>query len=91
VLDAGLAGALVLYGLPATASVGAVLVYHAISIWVPGLGGLTAWLATRISARRARPDIGPPRFGGRKLAEVAETHIDVAARVSGYPRSITVD
>ena len=91
VLDAGLAGALVLYGLPATASVGAVLVYHAISIWVPGLGGLTAWLATRISARRARPDIGPARFGALKLAEVAETHVDVAARVSGYPRSITAD
>jgi uncharacterized membrane protein YbhN (UPF0104 family) len=91
VLDAGLAGALVLYGLPATASVGAVLVYHAISIWVPGLGGLTAWLAARTSAQRVRPDIGAPRFGGLKLAEVAETHVDVAARVSGYPRSITVD
>jgi uncharacterized membrane protein YbhN (UPF0104 family) len=35
-------GALMLYGLPATASVGAVFVYHAISIWVPGLGGLIA-------------------------------------------------
>jgi uncharacterized membrane protein YbhN (UPF0104 family) len=43
VLDSGLAGALVLYGLPAPAAVGAVLVYHAISIWVPGLGGLVAW------------------------------------------------
>ena len=91
VLDAGLAGALVLYGLPATASVGAVLVYHAISIWVPGLGGLTAWLTTRTSARRARPDVGPPRFAALKLAEVAETHVDVASQVSGYPRSITVD
>jgi uncharacterized membrane protein YbhN (UPF0104 family) len=47
VLDSGLAGALILYGLPVTASVGAVLVYHAISIWVPGLGGLSAWLANR--------------------------------------------
>jgi len=47
VLDSGLAGALVLYGFSPTASVGAVLVYHAISIWVPGLGGLVAWLPTR--------------------------------------------
>lgn len=47
VLDSGLAGALVLYGFSPTASVGAVLVYHAISIWVPGLGGLLAWLPTR--------------------------------------------
>ncbi len=46
VLDTGLAAALVLYGLPPAASVGAVLVYHAISIWVPGLGGLAAWVPT---------------------------------------------
>jgi uncharacterized membrane protein YbhN (UPF0104 family) len=64
VLDSGLAGALVLYGFSPAASVGAVLVYHAIAVWVPGLGGLIAWLPTR--ARRmaitaadpspARPD-----------------------------------
>ena len=47
VLDSGLAAALVLYGLPPTAAVGAVLVYHAIAIWVPGLGGLLAWLPGR--------------------------------------------
>jgi uncharacterized membrane protein YbhN (UPF0104 family) len=47
VLDSGLAGALVLYGFSPAASVGAVLVYHAISVWVPGLGGLIAWLPTR--------------------------------------------
>jgi len=51
VLDSGLAGALVLYGFSPAASVGAVLVYHAISVWIPGLGGLVAWLPTR--ARRA--------------------------------------
>jgi uncharacterized membrane protein YbhN (UPF0104 family) len=51
VLDTGLAGTLVLYGMSPAASVGAVLVYHAISIWVPGLGGLIAWLPTR----RRRP------------------------------------
>ncbi len=51
VFDSGLAGALVLYGFSPTASVGAVLVYHAISVWIPGLGGLIAWLPTR--SRRA--------------------------------------
>ncbi|MGN6870558.1 MAG: lysylphosphatidylglycerol synthase transmembrane domain-containing protein [Solirubrobacteraceae bacterium] len=51
VLDSGLAGALVLYGFSPTASVGAVLVYHAISVWVPGLGGLIAWLPTRARVR----------------------------------------
>ena len=34
-------------GFAPAASVGAVLVYHAIAIWVPGLGGLVAWLPTR--------------------------------------------
>lgn len=62
VLDSGLAGALILYGLPATASVGAVLIYHAISIWVPGLGGLIAWLSTRrAEAIRAPASRGRPR------------------------------
>jgi uncharacterized membrane protein YbhN (UPF0104 family) len=51
VLDSGLAGALVLYGFSPAASVGAVLAYHAISIWVPCLGGLVAWLPTRGAPR----------------------------------------
>jgi uncharacterized membrane protein YbhN (UPF0104 family) len=54
VLDSGLAAALVLYGLPPTASVGAVLVYHAISIWVPAMGGLIAWLPSRRRVTRER-------------------------------------
>lgn len=54
VLDSGLAAALVLYGLSPTAAVGAVLVYHAIAIWVPGLGGLAAWLPSRRAAAVAQ-------------------------------------
>jgi uncharacterized membrane protein YbhN (UPF0104 family) len=73
VLDSGLAGALILYGLPATASVGAVLVYHAISIWVPGMGGLIAWLSTRRVAPVERPPIGPAGVGRFLLVEAAET------------------
>jgi uncharacterized membrane protein YbhN (UPF0104 family) len=59
VLDSGLAGALVLYGLPPTAAGGAVLVYHAISIWVPGLGALLASL--------------PPARGRHKVAAPPDT------------------
>ncbi len=55
VLDSGLAGALVLYGFSPAASVGSVLVYHAISVWVPGLGGLIAWLPTR-AMRASQPE-----------------------------------
>ncbi len=72
VLDAGLAGALVLYGLPATASVGAVLVYHAISIWVPGAGGLIAWLSPRVARAVKGAGIGAARPAGLRLSEAAE-------------------
>jgi uncharacterized membrane protein YbhN (UPF0104 family) len=58
VLDSGLAGALVLYGFSPAASVGAVLVYHAISVWIPGLGGLIAWLRTRSGHRASVEDRG---------------------------------
>jgi uncharacterized membrane protein YbhN (UPF0104 family) len=47
VVDGGLAAALILYGVPATTAVVAVLVHHALSVWVPALGGLGAWLLLR--------------------------------------------
>jgi uncharacterized membrane protein YbhN (UPF0104 family) len=56
VLDSGLAGALVLYGFSPAAAVGSVLVYHAISVWVPGLGGLVAWLPTRARGQAPPPE-----------------------------------
>jgi uncharacterized membrane protein YbhN (UPF0104 family) len=71
VLDSGLAGALVLYGFSPTASVSAVLVYHAISVWVPGLGGLIAWLPTR------------GRSGGQVVASQGETAPTVAPATAG--------
>jgi uncharacterized membrane protein YbhN (UPF0104 family) len=59
VLDTGLAASLVLYGLSPAASVGAVLVYHAISIWVPAMGGLVAWLPTHRRRSHERRAAGP--------------------------------
>jgi uncharacterized membrane protein YbhN (UPF0104 family) len=63
VLDSGLAGALVLYGFSPAASVSAVLAYHAIAVWVPGLGGLIAWLPSRAhrladAAPAVQPELG---------------------------------
>jgi uncharacterized membrane protein YbhN (UPF0104 family) len=73
VLDTGLAASLVLYGMSPAASVGAVLVYHAISIWVPGTGGLAAWLPT--SGRRLRPGsaVRVGEFSAIVLAPVTDT------------------
>ncbi|MGN6171084.1 MAG: lysylphosphatidylglycerol synthase transmembrane domain-containing protein [Solirubrobacteraceae bacterium] len=47
VLDAGLTGALVIYGISPVHAAAAVLVYHAIAFWIPGLGGLLAYLHLR--------------------------------------------
>ena len=47
VLDAGLAGALALYGVAPAHAAAAALVYHAIALWVPGLGGLIGYLRVR--------------------------------------------
>jgi uncharacterized membrane protein YbhN (UPF0104 family) len=44
VLDAGLTGALVLYGATTTHAVAAVLIYHTIALWIPGAGGLLAYI-----------------------------------------------
>ncbi|HVW46999.1 MAG TPA: lysylphosphatidylglycerol synthase transmembrane domain-containing protein [Solirubrobacterales bacterium] len=50
-LDGGLVATLVLYGLGATDAAAAVLVYHAIAFWVPGVGGLVGlvWLRRDIA------------------------------------------
>lgn len=57
ILDAGLVGALGLYGLPLTHAAAAVLVYHAIAFWIPTLGGMLGYA-------RLRPRLAE---GGRRL------------------------
>jgi uncharacterized membrane protein YbhN (UPF0104 family) len=47
VLDGGVAGALVLYGMPPAVAAAAVLVYHAIALWVPSMGGVIAYADLR--------------------------------------------
>jgi uncharacterized membrane protein YbhN (UPF0104 family) len=47
VLDAGLTGALVLYGVSPVHAAAAVIVYHAIAFWIPGLGGVFAYARLR--------------------------------------------
>jgi hypothetical protein len=47
ILDAGLVGALVLYGLPLPQATAAVLVYHAVAFWISSLGGMLAYARLR--------------------------------------------
>jgi uncharacterized membrane protein YbhN (UPF0104 family) len=49
VLDGGLLGALLLYGLPAEPTAAAVILYHAIALWVPALGGTYGFARLRHS------------------------------------------
>ncbi len=53
VVDAGLAGALVAYGAPATEAGAAVLVYHAIAFWLPSVVGGVAFVSLRREEARA--------------------------------------
>jgi uncharacterized membrane protein YbhN (UPF0104 family) len=50
-LEGGLAGALIAYGAPATQAAAAVVVYHAISFWIPSLGGLAGYALLRARLR----------------------------------------
>jgi hypothetical protein len=66
VLEGGLLGALLLYGLPAAPTAAAVILYHAIALWVPTLGGTYGFL-------RLRRSMGVPVVVRRpKLVEPAE-------------------
>jgi uncharacterized protein (TIRG00374 family) len=56
VLDAGLVAMLVLCGIPATPATGAVLAYHAISLWVPVLIGTLAFVLLRRSIASGRDE-----------------------------------
>jgi uncharacterized membrane protein YbhN (UPF0104 family) len=71
VLDSGLAGSLVLYGLTPSAAVGAVIAYHFIAIWVPGVGGLIAWLSTRARSAVERSPVSLPALGVVTAQEAA--------------------
>jgi uncharacterized membrane protein YbhN (UPF0104 family) len=55
-LEGGLLAALLLYGLPAAPTAAAVVLYHAIALWVPALGGTYGFARLRrtISARSPR-------------------------------------
>jgi uncharacterized membrane protein YbhN (UPF0104 family) len=47
VLEGGLLGALLLYGLPAAPTAAAVVIYHAIALWVPVIGGSVGFVRLR--------------------------------------------
>ena len=59
ILDAGLVGALALYGLPLAHAAAAVLVYHAVAFWIPALGGILAYGRLRPQLTVPAPSTAP--------------------------------
>ncbi len=60
VLDGSLVGMFVLYGVSATASTAATIVYHAIALWVPAMWGTVAFIILR-RTRHEPITLRPPR------------------------------
>jgi uncharacterized membrane protein YbhN (UPF0104 family) len=69
VLEGGLLGALLLYGLPAAPTAAAVVLYHAIALWVPTLGGTYGFARLRSALASQRPKL--------TVVPVAESASDV--------------
>jgi uncharacterized membrane protein YbhN (UPF0104 family) len=60
VLEGGLAGALILYGAPATPATAAVLIYHAVAFWLPTAGGILGYALLRRRLQRYRDSSSAP-------------------------------
>jgi uncharacterized membrane protein YbhN (UPF0104 family) len=88
VLDAGLTGALVLYGVAPAHAAAAALLYHAIAFWVPGLGGLYAYVRLLASAGTSRfPGQAPGGAGLGALLDVLDVRRDDALPLRSDPVS----
>jgi uncharacterized membrane protein YbhN (UPF0104 family) len=75
-LEGGLLGALLLYGLPAAPTAAAVVLYHAIALWLPTLGGTAGFVRLRraLASRRPRARTVPaqPELPARPASEVTQ-------------------
>jgi uncharacterized membrane protein YbhN (UPF0104 family) len=82
VLDAGLTGTLVLYGVAPVHAAAAVIVYHAIAFWVPGLGGLIAYLRLRPRLLHAGADVPTPASETLASEEASHVRTDIDAQTN---------
>lgn len=77
VLEGGLLGALLLYGLPAGPTAAAVVIYHAIALWVPSIGGTIGFVRLRRAVSARNGDAGLGKGEGEFGAdEAASTRAD---------------
>jgi uncharacterized membrane protein YbhN (UPF0104 family) len=71
-LEGGLLGALLLYGLPAAPTAAAVVLYHAIALWVPTIGGTINFVALRRSLAARAPQLKAVAGASRSEAHAAD-------------------
>ena len=84
-LEGGLLGALVLYGLPAAPAAAAVVVYHAIALMTPSLGGTIGFARLRktLTAERRLAATPLPGLPGRALPNRPRPERLLPAAVAG--------
>jgi uncharacterized membrane protein YbhN (UPF0104 family) len=85
-LEGGLLGALLLYGLPAAPTAAAVVLYHAIALWLPTLGGTVGFLRLRralASRERAGAEAQTPASGERVGARTQVDKVGAVASADG--------
>lgn len=91
VLDGGLAAALILYGASPSAALAAVLVYQALAVWIPAVGGAAASVQLRREHRRitAASAVASPGFTPRRTLSLspATTSVPVQSAPPDTPRS----
>ena len=92
-VELGMAGVLILFGLPAVPTTAAVLLFRVIELWIPGLLGLMAFIQLRITLSHEpetdelHQPVAIDSAPRRPLPAVAVRHPDVApsgARVRRY-------
>jgi uncharacterized membrane protein YbhN (UPF0104 family) len=71
-LDGGLLAALLLYGMPAAPTAAAVLLYHAIALWLPTLGGTIGFARLRTTLNAPKELIQAPARSGADTPLAAE-------------------
>ncbi|HEY1716548.1 MAG TPA: lysylphosphatidylglycerol synthase domain-containing protein, partial [Solirubrobacteraceae bacterium] len=78
ILDAGLVGALALYGMPLSHAAAAVLIYHAVAFWIPTLGGMLAYSRLRPRLADGMREAGPaPALAPAHADEIGHAEVAV--------------
>jgi uncharacterized membrane protein YbhN (UPF0104 family) len=69
VLEGGLAGALILYHVPAPVALGGVLLYHALALWIPALTGTLGFVLAQRAINAGQAGLESERAAARSPRE----------------------